>query len=414
MVRSVALAYSGGLDTSVAIEWIKEATGADVFAVAVDVGQQGEDLETIRERAIACGAKEAYIADARDEFAKEYCFQNIKANGMYEGEYPLVSALSRPVITKHLVKAAKEFGCDTLAHGCTGKGNDQVRFEVSIQSLAPDLECLSPIRDLAMTRDKEIAFAKQKNLPITIKEEKNPFSIDQNVWGRAIEAGFLEDIWNAPDHPDIYTYTQDVDSNKPAEEVVISFEKGEPVALNGVALSPLALIEQMNALAGAHGIGRIDIVESRLVGIKSREIYEAPGAIALITAHRELERVVLEREQMRFKKQVEARWADLVYDGRWYSPLKQSLDAFINDTQEYVTGDVRMRLQAGKATPVGRRSDSGLYDYNLATYEAGDQFDQHSSKGFIQIYGLQDKLSAARAQRVTAGNTNTKDKESNG
>ena len=319
---------------------------------------------------------------------------------MYEGEYPLVSALSRPVITKHLVAAAKQFGCDTLAHGCTGKGNDQVRFEVSIQSLAPELECLSPIRDLAMTRDKEIAFAKQKNLPITIKEDKNPFSIDQNVWGRAVEAGFLEDIWNAPDHPDIYTYTEDVDPSKPAQEIVISFERGEPVAIDGESLSPLQLIERMNTLAGAHGIGRVDIVESRLVGIKSREIYEAPGAITLITAHRELERVVLEREQMRFKKQVEARWADLVYDGRWYSPLKQSLDAFIEDTQEFVSGDVRMRLQAGKCTPVGRRSESGLYDYNLATYEEGDQFDQRSSKGFIQIYGLQDKLSAARKERV--------------
>jgi argininosuccinate synthase len=302
-----------------------------------------------------------------------------------------------------LVKAAKDFGCDTLAHGCTGKGNDQVRFEVSIQSLAPELECLSPIRDLSMTRDKEIAFARKKDLPITIKEDKNPFSVDQNLFGRAIEAGFLEDIWTAPDHPDIYTYTSDVDANKPAEEVVITFKQGLPTALDGVELSPADLIEQMNIKAGAHGVGRIDIVESRLVGIKSREIYEAPGAVALINAHKELERVVLEREQMRFKKQVEARWSDLVYDGRWFSPLKQSLDAFVDDTQKYVSGDVRLRLFAGQAVPVGRRTDSGLYDFNLATYEEGDQFDQLSSRGFIQIYGLQDKLAAARDIRLGGG-----------
>jgi argininosuccinate synthase len=400
VAKAVALAYSGGLDTSVAIEWIKEATGAEVFAVAVDVGQQGESLEDVRQRALACGAKDAYIIDARDEFAKDYCFKGIKANGMYEGVYPLVSALSRPLIVKHLVKAAKQFGCDTLAHGCTGKGNDQVRFEVSIQSLAPELECLSPIRDLSMTRDKEIAFARKKNLPITIKEEKNPFSIDQNLFGRAIEAGFLEDIWNSPDHPDIYTYSADPDPSKPAEEVVVKFEKGVPVAVNGEELSPADLIAKMNALAGAHGIGRIDIVESRLVGLKTREVYEAPGAVALIAAHKELERVVLEREQMRFKVQVEARWADLVYDGRWYSPLKKSLDAFIDDTQKYVTGEIRLRLFAGTAVPVGRRTDSGLYDFNLATYEEGDQFDQLSSRGFIQIYGLQDKMAAARDIRL--------------
>lgn len=400
MAKRVALAYSGGLDTSVAIEWIKEATGAEVFAVAVDVGQKGESLETIRQRALDCGAKDAYIIDCREEFANEYCFSAIKANAMYEGEYPLVSAISRPLITKHLVKAAKQFNCDTLAHGCTGKGNDQVRFESSIFSLAPELECLSPIRDLQMTRDKEIAFAKEKNLPIVIKE-KNPFSIDQNVWGRAIEAGFLEDIWNDPNSDelsdDIYLYTKDPDLDRPADEITISFEKGVPVAIDGKKLKALELIEEVNERAGNQGIGRIDIVESRLVGIKSREIYEAPGAITLITAHRELERVCLEREQARFKKTVEQKWGELVYDGRWFSPLKKSLDTFIDETQQYVNGDVRLRLHSGKAVVVGRKSPTGLYDFNLATYEEGDQFDQLSSKGFINIFTLQDKQAAARA-----------------
>jgi argininosuccinate synthase len=403
MSKRVALAYSGGLDTSVSIEWIKEATGAEVYAVAVDVGQQGEPLETIRERALACGATDAYIADAKDEFASDFCSKAIKANAMYEGKYPLVSAVSRPLITKHLVAAARKFGCDTLAHGCTGKGNDQVRFEVSIQSLAPDLECLSPVRDLQMTRDKEIAFARKKDLPIVIKEE-NPFSIDQNVWGRAIEAGYLEDIWNAPDaSEDVsggYLYTQDPDKAVGVDEVTITFEEGVPVALDGRRLSPLELIMEMNERAGKMGIGRIDMIESRLVGIKSREIYEAPGAIALITAHRDLESVVLEREQARFKKTVEQKWGELVYDGRWFSPLKDSLDAFIDQTQKYVSGDIRLRMEHGRAVPVGRRTDSGLYSFELATYEEGDKFDQLSSRGFIKIYGLQDRQSAARALKV--------------
>ncbi|MDR0950301.1 MAG: argininosuccinate synthase [Candidatus Ancillula sp.] len=403
MAKRVALAYSGGLDTSVSIEWIKEATGAEVFAVAMDVGQQGEPLEDIRNRAIACGAKDAYVVDCRAEFAKDYCFPAIRANAMYEGQYPLVSALSRPLISKHLVAAAKKFDCDTLAHGCTGKGNDQVRFEVSIQSLAPELECLSPIRDLSMTRDKEIAFAKEKNIPIVIKEE-NPFSIDQNLWGRAIEAGFLEDIWNAPDSdPDsdgIYIYTDDPDIDRPVDELTITFKEGYPVAIDGKNLAPLELIEEMNKRAGAQGVGRIDMVESRLVGIKSREIYEAPGATSLIIAHKALESVCLEREQQRFKLGVEQKWGELIYDARWFSPIKQSLDAFINDTQKYVNGDIRIRLHSGRVTVVGRKTDTGLYDYNLATYEEDDQFDQLSSRGFIKIYGLQDRQAAARRNRL--------------
>jgi argininosuccinate synthase len=394
VAKKVALAYSGGLDTSVAIEWIKEATGMEVFAVSIDVGQQGESLEVIRERALKCGASDAYIVDAREEFAREYCTLAIKANAMYEGEYPLVSAISRPLITKHLVKAARQFNCDTLAHGCTGKGNDQVRFEVSIQSLAPELKCLSPIRDLSMTRDKEIAFARKKSLPIEVKAE-NPFSIDQNLWGRTIEAGVLEDIWKEP-ISEIYNYTQDPNFDQSVDEVTITFEKGLPIALDGERLDPLTLISKLNELAGKHGVGRVDMIESRLVGIKSREIYEVPAAITLIKAHQELERVTLEREQARFKRTVEQKWGELVYDGRWYSPLKESLDLFIEDTQKYVTGDIRMQLNSGRAVPVGRKSEHGLYDYNLATYEEGDTFDQLSARGFIQIYGLQDKQAAAR------------------
>lgn len=390
----VVLAFSGGLDTSVAIGWIQEATGAEVVAVAVDVGQGGEDLDVIRQRALDCGAVEAYVADARDEFAEEYCMPALQANGLYLDRYPLVSALSRPVIVKHLVRAARQFGATTVAHGCTGKGNDQVRFEVGITSLAPDLQCLAPVRDLALTREKAIAYAEANQLPIETTK-KNPFSVDQNVWGRAVETGFLEDIWNAPTK-DVYSYTDDPAFPPVEDEVVITFEKGIPVALDGVAVTPLQAIQEMNRRAGAQGVGRIDIVEDRLVGIKSREIYEAPGAMALIAAHQELENVTVEREQARFKRTVEQRWTELVYDGQWFSPLKNSLDTFIAHTQEYVSGEIRMVLHGGRATVTGRRSESALYDFNLATYDEGDSFDQSHAKGFIEIYGLSSKLSAAR------------------
>ncbi len=398
MTERIVLAYSGGLDTSVAIGWIAEATGAEVVAVAVDVGQGGEDLEVIRQRALDCGAVEAYVADARDEFAEEYCMPALKANALYHDKYPLVSALSRPVIVKHIVQAAREFGATTMAHGCTGKGNDQVRFEVGIASLAPDLKCIAPVRDLALTRDKAIDYAERNSLPIATTK-KNPFSIDQNVWGRAVETGFLEDIWNAPTK-DVYEYTDDPAFPPVPDEVVISFEHGIPVALDGQKMTPLQVIQEMNRRAGAHGVGRIDIVEDRLVGIKSREVYEAPGAVALIEAHREMENVTLEREQARYKRVIQQEWTDLVYDGMWSSPLKKSLDAFIEDTQQYVTGDIRMVLHGGKATITGRRSDIGLYDFNLATYDEGDTFDQSAARGFIEIYGLAAKQAAARATRA--------------
>ncbi|WP_084126984.1 argininosuccinate synthase [Demequina sp. NBRC 110054] len=398
MTDRIVLAYSGGLDTSVAIGWIADATGAEVIAVAVDVGQGGEDLEVIRQRALDCGAVEAYVADARDEFANEYCMPALKANALYHDKYPLVSALSRPVIVKHIAAAAKQFGADTMAHGCTGKGNDQVRFEVGITSIAPELKCIAPVRDLALTRDKAIDYAEKHNLPIATTK-KNPFSIDQNVWGRAVETGFLEDIWNAPTK-DVYDYTDDPAFPPVPDEVLITFEKGIPVAIDGEKVTPLQAIEIMNQRAGAHGIGRIDIVEDRLVGIKSREIYEAPGAIALIEAHKELENVTLEREQARFKRRMSDEWTELVYDGMWSSPLKQSLDAFIEDTQKYVSGEIRMQLHGGKAIVDGRKSDTGLYDFNLATYDEGDTFDQSAARGYIEIYGLAAKQAAARQARL--------------
>lgn len=397
----LVLAYSGGLDTSVAIPYLKDRTGKDVVAVSLDVGQGGEALETIKQRALACGAVESYIVDARNEFADEYCMLALKANAMYQGVYPLVSAISRPLISKHLVRAAHQFGADTISHGCTGKGNDQVRFEVSIQSIDPTLKAISPIRDLSLTRDVEIAYAKDRNLPIE-QTEKSPYSIDQNVWGRAIETGYLEDPWNAPTK-DVYSYTDDPDYSPVADEVVIEFEKGIPVKIDGREVTALQAIEEMNRRAGAQGIGRIDVIEDRLVGIKSRELYEAPGAIALITAHKELENFCLEREQHRIKTDIDKRWAELVYDAQWFSPAVRSLNAFIEETQQYVSGEIRMTLHSGRAVVTGRRSDASLYDYSLATYESGDKFDQNASNGFIEIYGLPDRVAAARDVRFGNG-----------
>ncbi|WP_030955837.1 argininosuccinate synthase [Streptomyces sp. NRRL S-481] len=398
MAERVVLAYSGGLDTSVAIGWIAEETGAEVIAVAVDVGQGGEDLDVIRKRALACGAVEAEVADARDEFAEEYCLPAIKANALYMDRYPLVSALSRPVIVKHLVAAAEKHGATTVAHGCTGKGNDQVRFEAGIVALAPDLKCIAPVRDYAMTRDKAIAFCEEKGLPIATTR-KSPYSIDQNVFGRAIETGFLEDIWNAPIE-DLYEYTENPALAREPDEAVITFEQGVPVAVDGESVTVLQAIQRLNERAGAQGVGRIDMVEDRLVGIKSREVYEAPGAIALITAHQELESVTVERELARYKRQVEQRWGELVYDGQWFSPLKRALDGFVDEASQYVTGDIRMTLHGGRAVVTGRRSAQSLYDFDLATYDTGDTFDQSAAKGFIDIYSLSSKIAAQRQQRA--------------
>jgi argininosuccinate synthase len=382
------------LDTSVAIGWIGEETGAEVVAVAVDLGQGGEDLETIRQRALDCGAVEAVVADARDEFANEYCLPALQANALYQGAYPLVSALSRPVIVKHLAEAAKYHGATVVAHGCTGKGNDQVRFEVGIGALAPDLKVLAPVRDFAWTREKAIVWAEERNLPIDVNK-KSPYSVDQNVWGRAVETGFLEDIWNAPIE-DVYSYTQNPAEPRDADEVIVTFDRGVPVALDGETVTVLQAIQELNRRAGGQGVGRLDMVEDRLVGIKSREIYEAPGALALITAHQALENVTLERDAARFKRQVEQRWSELVYDGLWFSPLKYALDAFIANTQEHVSGEIRMVLHGGRAVVNGRRSDESLYDFNLATYDEGDTFDQGLAKGFVQLWGLPSKIAAKR------------------
>jgi argininosuccinate synthase len=398
MADRVVLAYSGGLDTSVAIGWIAEQTGAEVIACAVDVGQGGEDLEVIRQRALACGAVDSYVVDAKQEFADEYCLPALKADALYMDRYPLVSALSRPTIVKHLVAAAKMHTANIVGHGCTGKGNDQVRFEVGITNLAPDLACIAPVRDLAMTRDKAIEFAEANDLPIDVTK-KSPYSIDQNVWGRAVETGFLEDVWNGPIE-DVYSYTQDPSVPREADEVVITFRSGVPVALDGTPVTMLEAIQQLNDRAGAQGVGRLDMVEDRLVGIKSREVYEAPGAMALITAHQELVAVTVERDLARFGRGVSQRWTELVYDGLWFSPLRRALGGFLDDLNEAVSGDIRMTLHGGRATVTGRRSEESLYDFGLATYDTGDTFDQSLAKGFIELWGLPSKMAAARDLRL--------------
>jgi argininosuccinate synthase len=399
MTDRVVLAYSGGLDTSVAIPYLAERTGAEVIAVAVDVGQGGEDMAEIRQRALDCGAVEAELVDAREEFAADFCLPALRANALYMDRYPLVSALSRPLIVKHLVAAARKHGGTIVSHGCTGKGNDQVRFEVGLGALAPDLKVVAPARDFAWTRDKAIAYAEEKRLPIDVSR-KSPYSIDQNLWGRAVETGFLEDIWNAPVE-DLYSYTQDPAAPRDPDEVVVTFEAGVPVAVDGETVTPYEAVRELNRRAGEQGVGRLDMVEDRLVGIKSREVYEAPGAIALIAAHQELENVTVERDLARFKRGVDQRWAELVYDGLWFSPLKNALDAFIADAQRSVCGDVRMVLHGGRATVTGRRSEASLYDFGMATYDSGDTFDQSLAKGFVDLWGLPSRMAAARDARLS-------------
>lgn len=394
MSERVVLAYSGGLDTSVGIGWLKDATGKEVVALAVDVGQGGENMEDIRQRALDCGAVDAVVVDAKDEFANNYLMPAVKANASYQKQYALVSALARPVIAKHLVATARKLGADSVAHGCTGKGNDQVRFEAAVATLAPDLTSIAPVRDLALTRDKAILYAEEHSLPIE-QSKKNPYSIDKNVWGRTLETGFLEDPWNAPTE-ELYEYTQDPSNVQPADTIVITFDQGIPVSIDGAAQSPLEIIQSLNEVAGKHGIGRVDILEDRLVGIKSREIYETPAATTLIAAHEALENLTMERDVNRFKRKIEADWANLVYDGLWFSGLKRALDAFIEDTQRFVSGDIRLTLQGGRAVVTGQRSEQSLYDFDLATYDTGDTFDQSLSKGFIELWSLPSRISARR------------------
>lgn len=397
---TVVLAYSGGLDTSVAIRWLNENRDVDVIALAVDVGQGVDDLDVVRQRGLDCGAVESLVVDAREEFARDFVAPALRANAMYMGKYPLVSALSRPLIVKHLVRVARERGAAGVAHGCTGKGNDQVRFEVGTMTLGPELATLAPIRDWGLTRDAAIDWARERDIPIPIKAKSSPYSIDENAWGRTAECGILEDPWAAPPE-DVYERTVSVaDAPDEPEELVLRFHAGLPVALDGRELALHDLLREVDTRAGRHGVGRIDMMEDRLVGIKSREIYEVPGAITLITAHRDLEDLTLEKELAEFKRTVEARYAQLVYNGQWWGPLKRALDAFVADASRAVNGEVRVRLFKGHATVVGRRSeDSALYDLSLATYDTGDLFDQSLAEGFVQLYGLPLRTWSATAQR---------------
>ena len=389
MTERIVLAYSGGLDTSVAIRWLIEEHDAEVIAVSVDVGQSsdstGEGWEDIRKRAFAAGAKEAIVVDARDEMANEYCVPAIAANAAYEGKYPLVSALSRPVIVKHLVEQARVFDANAVAHGCTGKGNDQVRFEVGTRALAPHLKVYAPARLWGMTREDSVDYAAKWNIPIGQSKAKI-YSIDENLWGRAIECGAIEDPWaTAPSEPNTLTKVR---TNEPVE-LVISFDQGVPVALDGVTKTVADIIDDLNLRAGSTGFGRLDMVENRRVGIKSREVYECPGALALIAAHADLEDLCLERDLHHEKARLEPRWAELVYDGMWFSPLKQAIDAFMSETQRFVTGDVRMRFDPPGALHIeGRRSPFALYDHGLATYDAADTFRHEDSAGFVRLWGL--------------------------
>jgi argininosuccinate synthase len=384
VTKRVVLAYSGGLDTSVAVRWMIDNLNVEVIALAVDVGQSSDDWDVVRTRALAAGAVEALVVDAREEFARDYCLPVLQANALYEGRYPLVSALSRPLIVKHLVAAARDHAADAVAHGCTGKGNDQVRFEVATRALAPDLDVVAPVRSWGMTREDCILYAYDHDIPITATKEKL-YSIDDNLWGRAIECGEMEDPWAQPP-PGVWALTEPK-ATEPTD-VVVGFEAGVPVALDGEALGPSALIARLNGLVGSYGWGRIDMVENRRVGIKSRETYECPAALALIVAHADLEGICLERDLAREKSRLEPRYAELVYDGLWFSPLKDALDAFVGSSQRHVTGEVRLQLAPGSCQVTGRRSPYSLYDYGLATYDAADQFRHEDSEGFVRLWGL--------------------------
>lgn len=388
--EKIVLAYSGGLDTSVSVKWIQEKYGYDVIAMGLDVGE-GKDLEAIKNKALNVGAIKAYIVDAKEMLAKDYILPALKANCLYEGKYPLSSALSRPLISKLLVEIAEKEGATAVAHGCTGKGNDQVRFEVSIQALNPSLKVVAPVREWGMTRDEEIEYAKKNEIPIPVDLD-NPFSIDANIWGRACEAGVLENPWaEAPEAA--FDWTNPIESTPDAAEYIeIEFEQGVPVALNGEKLPLVQLIETLNQLGGKHGVGRIDHIENRLVGIKSREVYENPAALILINAHKELEFLTLPREVTQFKTQVEQQMAKIIYEGLWYSPLKAALDAFIDETQKVVSGTIRVKLHKGSHTVVGRKSVHSLYSEELATYSKGDAFDHNAAVGFIKIWGLPTKV----------------------
>ncbi len=393
MAEKCVLAYSGGLDTSVAIRWIAEQYNVDVIAVAVDVGEE-KDYEGIRVKGEQVGAVKSIVADKKDEFFADFITRAIAANLMYEHKYPAFTALARPLLAKTQVEAARAEGATLLAHGCTGKGNDQVRFEVTYAALAPEMKCIAPAREWGMTREQEIDYAAQHNIPVPVGK-KSPYSTDTNLWGRSIECGVIEDpSREAP--ADAWQWTvSPQDAPAEAAYVKVSFESGVPVALDGERMAGVALVGKLNALAGAHGVGRVNMMENRLVGIKSRELYETPAATVLLAAHRDLESLTLDRETYHFKPYLELRWAELVYYGLWYTPLRVAIDAFMADTQKRVNGDVTVKLYRGTCEAVARESESSLYDYTLATYDAADQFDQSASPGFIKIFGLPAKVSAA-------------------
>jgi argininosuccinate synthase len=390
----VILAYSGGLDTSVMVPWIGEKYNLDVIAFTADLGQ-GEDIERIRQKALKTGAVDAIALDARNLFVDCFVFPALMAGAVYEGKYPLATALGRPLIAKLMVDSARAHNAKAVAHGCTGKGNDQVRFDVTFQTLAPDLKIIAPVREWKMTRDEEIRFAAKHGISVEATKE-SPYSVDQNLWGRSCEAGLLEDPWNEPP-ADAYSWTAD-SQKTPAdpEYVEIEFDKGKPVALGGQVLDGVPLISRLNEVGGKHGVGRIDHVENRLVGIKSRELYEAPAAVILHEAHRELESLVLSKPAQRFKTAVAQEYADMIYNGLWFSGFHQDLAAFVVSSQRFVSGLVRVKLFKGKATVVGRKSEHSLYSKQLATYETGDQFNHEAARGFIYLWGLGQQTQAQK------------------
>ncbi|MSQ37817.1 MAG: argininosuccinate synthase [Chloroflexi bacterium] len=385
--ETVVLAYSGGLDTSVAVAWLRETHGFEVVTATGDLGRV-KDLDVIQKKALKSGAKKAIVQDVRAIFVEYFVWPALQAGALYEERYPLATALGRPLLAKLLVDAAREEGARYVAHGCTGKGNDQVRFDLAVGALAPELTVIAPMRGgMNMTRDEEIDYAKARGIPVPVSK-KSPYSVDMNLWGRSVEAGVLEDAWGAPPR-DVYEWTVDPDeAPEKAREIVITFREGIPVALDGKDLDGVTLIEQLNKLAGKHGVGRIDQIENRLVGIKSREIYEAPAAVVLHLAHRELESLVLSKEALRFKSKVASEYADLVYNGLWFSAHHQDLAAYVRNTQRFVSGEVRIRLHRGTAVTVGRRSEHSLYSVALATYGKGDAFDHKAAEGFIGVFGL--------------------------
>jgi argininosuccinate synthase len=392
----VVLAYSGGLDTSVAIRWLQQKYDLDVIAVSVNVGQPG-DLQEAVDRALRIGAVKAYAFDATEEFVTEYIAPSLKANALYMGAYPLATSIARPLIAKTMVEIAKKEGAKYIAHGCTAKGNDQVRFDVSIAALAPEIKIIAPMREWVMTREEEIEYARQNDVPIKVKKEC-PYSTDENIWGRSCECGILEDAMAEPPK-DAFEWTTDpLDAPDAPEYVEIDFRKGLPVGLDGTEMPMTDIIKRLNQLGGKHGYGRVDHIEDRLVGIKSREVYEAPAALMLINAHKDLEKMVLTKDVLNFKRGVEQRYSELCYDGLWFSPLKNALDAFVAETQEHVEGTVRVKLYKGSATIVGRSSPYSLYDTGLATYAQGDRFDHRSAEGFIYVWGLPLRT-VAKAQK---------------